>query len=159
MSKPLENLKKLKGSSWQEIKTRGSQAVYGYIDQIGLTGKLPTDEEFLKLLDKSAFSTKTISAETLFEKFYENSLVSFFSSFTEKEKTLELFRQHFGEKSARYFIEKADEIIKGRFDLLGFINLDFGAEVDWHFEPVSGKRSPLKHWKQFDELGTRRNRR
>ncbi|MGI9056363.1 MAG: alginate lyase family protein [Pyrinomonadaceae bacterium] len=155
MSNPLENIKKLKGSSWQEIKTRGSQAVYGYTDQIRLTGKLPTDQEFLKLLDKSAFGTKSVSAEILYEKFYENSLVSFFSSFAEKEKTLELFRHHFGEKSARYFIEKADEIIKGRFDLLGYINLDFGAEVDWHLEPVSGKRSPLKHWKQFDEIGTR----
>ena len=155
MANPLENIKKLKGSSWQEIKTRGSQAVYGYTDQIGLTGKLPTDEELLKLLDKSAFGGKTISAANLFEKFYENSLLSFFPSFTEKDKTLELFRHHFGERSARYFIEKADEIIRGRFDLLGFINLDFGAEVDWHLEPVSGKRSPLKHWKQFDELGTR----
>ena len=46
MANPLENIKKLKGSSWEEIKTRGSQAVYVYTDQIGLTGKLPTDEEF-----------------------------------------------------------------------------------------------------------------
>ena len=42
----------------------------------------------------------------------------------------------------------------GKFDLLGFLNLDFGTAVDWHFEPISGKHSPLKHWKQFDELDT-----
>ncbi len=149
MSNPLETFKKLKGRSWEEIKTRGSQAVSGYTDQIGLTGKLPTDEEFLKLFDKP------VSAENLFEKFFENSLVSFFPSFAEREKTLELFRHHFGEKSARYFIEKADAIIEGKFDLLGFVGLDFGKDVDWHLEPVSGKHSPLKHWKQFDELSTR----
>ncbi len=38
--------------------------------------------------------------------------------------------------------------------MLGYKNLDFGAEVDWHLEPLSGKQSPLKHWKQFDELSS-----
>ena len=51
-------------------------------------------------------------------------------------------------------LEKADNIVEGKFDLLGFEQLDFGKEVDWHLEPISGKRSPLKHWKQFDELDT-----
>ncbi len=155
MSNPLETFKKLKGRSWEEIKTRSSQAVYVYADQIGLTGKLPSDEEFLKLLDYSFFKTKKITAKNLTEQFFENSLLSFFPSFAEREKTLELFRHHFGEKSARYFIEKADEIVKGRFDLLGFTGLDVGEKIDWHYEPVSGKRSPLKHWKQFDELSTK----
>ena len=153
MSKSLDKFRKLKGRSWDEIKTRGSQAVYTYADQIGLTGKLSTDEEFQKLL-KNSLQNKNISAENLRENFYQNSLSSFFPSFAEKEKTLELFRRHFGEKSARFFIEQADAITTGKFDLLGFINLDFGADVDWHFEPVSKKRSPLKHWKQFDELET-----
>ena len=49
-------------------------------------------------------------------------------------------------------IEKAEKIVAGKFDLLGYENLDFGAEIDWHLEPLSGKRSPQKHWKQFDEL-------
>lgn len=154
MSKPLDKLKKLKGRSWDEIKTRGSQAVFTYTDQIGLTGKLPSDAEFYKLLKKDFFQGKNTSAENLLEKFYENSLQTFFPTFAEREKTLELFRRHFGEKSARFFIEQADAIVEGRFDLLGYINLDFGADVDWHLEPVAKKRSPLKHWKQFDELDT-----
>ncbi len=154
MPKSLETFRKLKGRSWDELKTRGSQAVYVYTDQIGLTGNLPTDGEFRRLLKKNVSAGKSFSAENLLAKFYENSLTSFFPSFAEKEKTLELFRRHFGEKSARYFIETADELVKGRFDLLGYINLDFGENVDWHYEPVSDKRSPLKHWKQFDELST-----
>lgn len=154
MPKPLEKFKKLKGRSWDEIKTRGSQAVFTYTDKVGLTGKLPTDDEFQKLLKKDFFQGKNISAENLLESFYENSLQTFFPSFAEREKTLELFRRYFGEKSARVFIEKADTITHGKFDLLGYTNLDFGADVDWHFEPVAKKRSPLKHWKQFDELET-----
>lgn len=154
MSKSLDNFKKLRKRSWDEIKTRGSQAVFTYTDQIGLTGNLPSDIEFLRLLKKNFKKNRKISAENLLEKFYENSLQTFFPSFAEREKTLELFRRYFGEKSARFFIEQAEAIIAGRFDLLGYINLDFGADVDWHLEPVSKKRSPLKHWKQFDELET-----
>ncbi len=152
MSKPLDTIKKLRGRSWQEIRARGGQAVSVYSEQIGLTGKLPSDDEFYSLLDENYFNNQKISSDVLLEKFYQNSLVSFFPSFAEKYKTLELFRRHFGEKSARYFIEKAERIVEGKFDLLGYKDLDFGAAVDWHFEPISGKRSPLKHWKQFDEL-------
>ena len=52
-------------------------------------------------------------------------------------------------------LETADNLVEGKFDLLGYKQLDFGEEVDWHFEPIAGKRSPLKHWKQFDELDAR----
>jgi hypothetical protein len=152
MSKPLETIKKLKGRSWEEIKTRGEQAFSVYSEQIGLSGKMPNDAEFYSLLDKTHFDGEKITAEILLETFYRNSLTSFFPSFAEKDKTLELFRRFFGEKSARFFIEKAERIVEGKFDLLGYLDLDFGAAVDWHYEPVSGKHSPLKHWKQFDEL-------
>ena len=152
MSKPLEKIKKLKGRSWEEIKTRGGQAFSVYSEQIGLSGKLPSDAEFYSLLDKSHFGEEKITPELLLEKFYENSLTAFFPSFAERDKTLELFRRFFGEKSARFFIEKAERAVEGKFDLLGFLDLDFGAAVDWHYEPISGKRSPAKHWKQFDEL-------
>ena len=155
MTKPLDKFKKLKGRSWDEIRTRGSQAVSGYSEQIGLTGKLPSDSEFKNLINPADLTDENFTAESLLEKFYENSLESFFPSMAENEKTLDLYRERFGEDAIRFVIEKADMLVRGKFDLLGFLNLDLGAEVDWHFEPVSGKHSPLKHWKQFDELGTR----
>lgn len=144
----------MKGRSWTEIRARGEQVISGYGEQIGFGGGALSDEEFAGLLDKSQFDGGEISAETLFEKFYRNSESAFFPSFRQKEKTLEVFRHNFGEKSARVFIEKAEKILGGKFDLLGFKDLDFGAPVDWHFEPLSGTHSPLKHWKQFDELST-----
>ncbi len=141
MANPTETLTKINGES--RIKARGEQPEHG--------GKLPSDEEFAGLLDKSRFETGNVSAEILFEKFYRNAESAFFQSFRDREKTLLSFRRNFGEKSARFFIEKAENLVAGRFDLPGFENLDFGAEIDWHFEPISGKRSPLKDWKLFDE--------
>lgn len=153
MANPIDKIKKIKGRSWTEIRARGEQAFSVYTEQIGLSGKLPSDEELYKLIDKSYLDSEKITPETLFESFRENSEYAFFPSFRQKEKTLGVFRREFGEKSARRFIEKADRMLEGKFDLLGYLNLDFGAAaIDWHFEPVAGIRIPLKHWKQFDEL-------
>jgi hypothetical protein len=44
---------------------------------------------------------------------------------------------------------EADAILAGRFDLLGYSALSFSnevARVDWHFDPVSGRRAPLRFW-------------
>ncbi len=154
MANPIETLRKMKGRSWTEIRARGGQVISAYGEQIGFGGSPLSDEDFAGLLDKSLFDNQNISAGALFEKFYQNADSAFFPSFRQKERTLKVFRHNFGEKSARLFIEKAGEIIAGKFDLAGFQNLDFGTPVDWHFEPISGSRSPLKHWKQFDELST-----
>ena len=34
----------------------------------------------------------------------------------------------------------------GRFDLLGYRGISFGTPLDWHLDPVRGKRAPLRHW-------------
>ena len=43
-------------------------------------------------------------------------------------------------------IEEADEILQHRFRLLGYRDLDYGRETDWHLDAVHGKRAPLKPW-------------
>ncbi len=151
MANPIDTLKKLKGRTWTEIRARGEQALSAYTEQIGLSGKLPSDSELLQLVDKTYFNGAKLTKELLFEKFYENADESFFPSFRDKAKTVELFRK-FDEKAIIHVIEKAEKLTEGKFDLLGYLNLDFGMAFDWHYEPISGKHIPLKHWKQFDEL-------
>jgi uncharacterized heparinase superfamily protein len=46
----------------------------------------------------------------------------------------------------------ADKICEGRFDLLGYRDLDFGDPIDWQHDPVAGRRSPRLHWTQIDPL-------
>ena len=46
----------------------------------------------------------------------------------------------------------AEAFRKGRFDLLGYRGLSFGDPVDWHLDPVSGRRSPRLHWSRIDAL-------
>lgn len=49
-------------------------------------------------------------------------------------------------------IAAAEAICQGRFDLLGYRGLTFGDPVDWHLDPVSGRRAPLIHWSLLDPL-------
>jgi hypothetical protein len=49
-------------------------------------------------------------------------------------------------------IVRAERICDGKFDLLGYRGLSFGEPIDWHFEPVSGRRSPRVHWSRVNPL-------
>jgi hypothetical protein len=51
-----------------------------------------------------------------------------------------------------YARDEAERICAHRFDLLGYKGLDFGAPIDWHFDPVHGKRAPRKPWYQIPYL-------
>jgi hypothetical protein len=55
-------------------------------------------------------------------------------------------------------IEAADRILKHRFDLLGYESLDYGPNIDWHFDAVHRKASPRIPWFRvryldFDRVG------
>ena len=154
MANPIDTIKKMRGKSWEELRTRGGQVLSVYSEQIGLSGKLPSDAEFAGLFEQSHFGNEKISPENVMGLFYDNADYSFFPSFRLKDLTIEIFLEKFGEEIKKHYIEKAEKAVNGRFDLLGYQNLNFGKEIDWHFEPISGKTSPLKHWKQFDELDT-----
>jgi len=59
---------------------------------------------------------------------------------------------------ANDIVSQADKICRHQFDLLGFENLDFGREIDWHCDVVHGKRAPRKPWFKvkyldFEEVG------
>ncbi len=55
-------------------------------------------------------------------------------------------------------VVRAERICRHHFDLLGYEDLDYGAEIDWHLDAVHGRRAPLKPWFKvkyldFDEVG------
>jgi hypothetical protein len=49
-------------------------------------------------------------------------------------------------------VAKADRIMAGRFDLLGYRDLTFGTPIDWTLDPVAGRRAPNAHWSVIDPL-------
>ena len=53
-------------------------------------------------------------------------------------------------------LAEAEALCRGRFDLLGYSCLYFGDPVDWHLDPVSGRRAPRVHWSRIDALDAAR---
>jgi hypothetical protein len=53
---------------------------------------------------------------------------------------------------AREVIAVANAVCTRRFDLLGYEGLFFGESVDWHLDPVAGRRSPAAHFSRIDPL-------
>ena len=66
---------------------------------------------------------------------------NFFFSPGEVPELCELLRQRFPETAAS-IVWSAELACDHRFDLLGYPALDYGREIDWHFDPVHGKRAP-----------------
>jgi hypothetical protein len=75
----------------------------------------------------------------------------FFFSGNEISERAELLRKHLPDEATQ-ILREADEICGHRFSLLGYENLDFtpgrgsGGDIDWHCDPVHGKRAPLLPW-------------
>jgi hypothetical protein len=49
-------------------------------------------------------------------------------------------------------VAAAAKVWRGRFDLLGYRELFFGDPIDWHLDPISGRRAPFVHWSRIDTL-------
>src|SRR5262249_50358233 len=53
-------------------------------------------------------------------------------------------------------LKTAEDALAGRLALLGHPNLDFGnpphSPIDWHLDPVSGKRASVSHWSRLHPL-------
>jgi hypothetical protein len=76
---------------------------------------------------------------------------AFFFSTGECAERAELLRKHLpGEAAA--ILREADEICEHRFRLLGYENLNYGPEIDWHLDVVHDKRAPLVPWSKIPFL-------
>jgi hypothetical protein len=75
----------------------------------------------------------------------------FFFSKDELGKRVSLLRERLPHEAAN-IIEEANQICRHRFRLLGFSDLDYGSEIDWHLDAVHGLRSPLIPWFKINFL-------
>jgi hypothetical protein len=81
----------------------------------------------------------------------------FFFAATEIGALCNLLRERLPDQVAS-ILEQADQICAHRFDLLGYEQIDYGKEIDWHADLVHAKRAPRKPFNQvryldFGEVG------
>lgn len=58
---------------------------------------------------------------------------------------MDLLRERMPQQ-AEAIIQRAEKICQHRFDLLGYKDLYYGREIDWHSDRVHGKRAPRDLW-------------
>ena len=148
MSSFTTKIKKLKGLSVDEIGVRMAQQVAILSERGGWSKltNLPSDEQLLKLMTAEWQST-----DALVKHLRTRVEPHFFASFASKAETLSALRARWP-NAEQETISVADRIAEGTFAFLGLRELKLGKDIDWHLEPRSGKRTPLRHWSTVDYL-------
>ena len=131
-----------------EIGVRVAQQVAILSERGGWSkqASLPSDEQLLKLMH-----TRWLSTDALVQHLRTRVEPRFFASFASKAETLSQLRSRWP-NAQQEIINAADRISEGTFAFLGLRELKLGKSIDWHLEPRSGKRTPLRHWSRLDYL-------
>lgn len=150
----LKKLRRLKSLSADELRVRSAQKAAAFAERRGWTSatRLPEDAALLSMVDPALWGGHELrSAADLLDHLRGGTRPKFFGGFGEPQETATEFRARWPYLQ-QGTIEQAERIIEGRFSVLGFDELSFGDPIDWHLEPVSGKRTPLKHWSRLNYL-------
>ena len=138
-------LRRLRQMTWTEIAYRGRQQASKWIDRVHSTSRSRSGHERLRLHELT--EAATIQAR---ERFRSLAPARFFAGASEPDLAALL-----GERLPAVrdeIVGRADRVAAGAFDLLGYRGLSFGDPVDWHLDPVAGRRSPFVHWSAIDPL-------
>jgi hypothetical protein len=69
----------------------------------------------------------------------------FFFGSEDIPRWMDLLRERMPQQ-AETIAKRAEKICRHRFDLLGYEDLDYGREIDWHLDRVHGKRASRDLW-------------
>jgi hypothetical protein len=147
---------KIKQLRFDEVRVRTAQKLAAIAERRGWSSltRLPGDAELPALINGESFDRELSLAENLLKNFHSRRQPKFFAGVhaaDARTNTIDQFQARWPQAKAE-IVERADHIIEGRFCLLGFRGLSFGASVDWQLEPTSGKRTPPIHWSQLNYL-------
>jgi hypothetical protein len=129
-------LARLFHADWNEIRTRGGQEFHKRSELLFYRlGGSPAQIHLPAETSAAAASTGSPASRQ----------PKFFFAPGEAAACAELLRTHLPDQSAA-IIKEADEICQHRFRLLGYEDLDYGPEIDWHLDRVHNQRAPLDPW-------------
>ncbi|MGI8733622.1 MAG: alginate lyase family protein [Pyrinomonadaceae bacterium] len=153
MARFKNQLRKLTQMSAGELRGRSAQKAAAFTERRGWSSRsnLPDDQTFLATLDVAPAGKGIRSAQEFLDRFCLRSEPTFFAGLSDKDATVQQLRNRWPDAELE-IVGRANRIINGQFDLLGLRDLNFGRPIDWHLEPISGKRTPLIHWSKLDYL-------
>ncbi|MGH9936391.1 MAG: heparinase II/III family protein, partial [Blastocatellia bacterium] len=145
-------MNKLRDMSLGEMIGRGRQEFVKLADRFLIAGAGEMSDGALYHEFSSAVRNGSGegTAETLLERLRAGSGL-FLPSLAERAEIVETMNERF-RRERDAIIASAEKAIAGRFDLLGFTDLDFGRPVDWRLNPITRDLAPLVHWSKIDPV-------
>jgi hypothetical protein len=123
-------LARLSHTGWDELRTRGGQEFHKRFDLAQYRAGLQRPSDGLAATGPWG---------------------TFFVSPDEIPSRVSLLKQNLPAEVEK-IIREADDICRHGFVLLGYENLDYGPQIDWHHDVVHGKHASLKPWFKIDFL-------
>src|ERR1043166_7097428 len=147
---------KIKKLRFDEVRVRGAQKLAALAERRGWASfaRLPGDAELLAMVDRENIDRELSFADNLLDHFRSRTEPEFFAGLDAANAgtaTIDQLRTRWPQARSE-IVERANHIIEGQFDILGFRGLSFGEPVDWLLEPTSGKRTPSIHWSKLNYL-------
>jgi uncharacterized heparinase superfamily protein len=152
-SRTLGLVRKLRGRSARELHFRVVQRANVWLERAGLsadTGAIDDAWLWTRLSAAARSKFSVGDADGLLAN-YRASPNRFLAGFDDRDATVSAIRSRWPNAAAE-IVARADAIIDGRFDLLGYQNLSFGDPIDWHADPLARRRAPAIHWSKIDFL-------
>ena len=152
-------LNKLRGRSLEEVRDRSLQRLTILWDRfLGSKCGEPTDVELMEELVASPEVDRRLPGaidDVLFEtvqamkaRIAEGPA---FSAMAERKTIAGIINSRWPQERLA-LLQSAERGVRERIRVFGLTDLSFGRPIDWRYEPVSGKQTPLKHWSQIDYL-------
>lgn len=143
---------RLRGRGLGELRLRTRQAAANWLERAGWSAdaREPDDVRFARLVAPGI----PTDAEALLGRFRVR-MPPLARGLSDPRATAAFVRAQWP-SHAQAIVERADRIVAGRFDLLGYHELAFGDPIDWQLDPVSGRRGTLVHWSRLPYLDAHR---
>lgn len=143
---------KLRGRSIDELRVRAAQKALAGLEARGLASdaREPGDAEFRRRL-AGAVPPAALRDAIGFGEHLRTRDVPFLAGARAPRETGALIAERWPEERDAA-VEAAERILAGRFDLLGYRGLSFGAPIDWWRDPLSGVRAPDLPWSRVRYL-------
>lgn len=134
-----------RGRSMHELQERGLQAASRWLERTLPPWLADRGRALHTRLASDVREMYAKDPNSLHARFRAGRDGSFLASFDDRRSAIGVLHTRWPALTAR-LVRDANQIRAGRFDLLGYRALSFGTPIDWHLDPVSGRRAPVSHW-------------
>lgn len=137
-------LRRLRGMGAGELVVRSRQELFKRLERIGAIGSLRARRGPVLTCAPRGRAPARTGVLPAAARFFEGAAHSQVAALLERRMP----------DAREQIVAAADRacLSSPRFDLLGYRGLSFGTPVDWHLDPISGRRAPLVHWSRLDPL-------